>query len=36
MAGHDAEQHQGRRPAHDAIELRLDVGRVRRAERRNA
>ena len=36
MPRHDPEQHQRRRTAHDAVELLLDVGRVRRLQRRNA
>ena len=32
MAGHDAEQQQRRRAAHDAVELRLDLGRIRRLQ----
>ena len=36
MAGHDAKQHQRRRAAHDAVELRLDLRRIRRLQRRDA
>ena len=35
LARHDAEQHQRRRAAHDAVELFLDIRCIRRRQRRN-
>jgi hypothetical protein len=36
VAGHDAEQHQRRRAAHDVVELGLNLGGIWWFERRDA
>ena len=36
LAGDDAEQHQRRRAAHDAVELLLNLRCIRRLQRRDA
>ncbi len=36
IAGHHAEQHQRRRAAHDAVEMRLNLRCIRRLQRRDA